>query len=337
MQRQLLVLLVVAALAGLAVAWRFHHPAPPPHYTGVVEGEERILRAEVAGRIVEVTRREGETVEAGAVVASFDDTGIRAQLASKEQELAVHDAQIRAQRERIELIQTTWQRRVIAAHAAVDRARATADVAMRTDARLQQLLARGVATAQQVDDSRAQRDASRSVVEETEAQLANVEAQARNITLARQQLDTLQAERALAERQRDELMITLGKFALRAPDVATVVQTQFAWPGELAQPGTPILGVLDPLDKYVLVYVPVTDLAEFRVGRRVSLELDSQPGRRFAGEVSFVASEANFTPQKIETRSDRVGQVYRAKVRLLEGVAELQPGTEGDVYLEPAA
>lgn len=336
MQRPLLVLLVVAAIAGLAAAWRFQHPAPPPHYTGVVEGEERILRAEVAGRILEVKQREGETVEAGAIVASFDDTGIRAQIATKEQELAVHDAQIRAQRERIELVQTTWQRKLNAAHAALDRARANADVALRTDTRLQQLLDRGVATAQQVDDSRAQRDATHSAVVEAEAQLANMEAQARNITLARQQFDTLQAERVLAERRRDELNITLGKFSLRAPNVATVVQTQFAWPGELAQPGTPILGVLDPLDKYVLVYVPVTDVAEFRVGRRVSLELDSQPGRRFPGEVSFVAAEANFTPQKIETRSDRVGQVYRAKVRLLEGVAELQPGTEGDVFLEPA-
>jgi hypothetical protein len=51
------------------------------------------------------------------------------------------------------------------------------------------------------------------------------------------------------------------------------------------------------------------------------------------GEVSFVADSANFTPEKIETRSDRLGQVYRAKVRILEGVERFQPGTEGNVYL----
>ena len=166
------------------------------------------------------------------------------------------------------------------------------------------------------------------------AELRKLSAQLREQT---QQLDTLRAERTLVERRLEELDITLGKYTIRAPAVDTIVQTQFAWPGELAQPGTAILGVLDPLDKYVLVYVPVTDLAEFRVGRRVSIELDSQPGRRFPGEVSFVAAEANFTPQKIETRSDRIGQVYRAKVRLLEGVEDMQPGTEGDVFLEPAA
>jgi HlyD family secretion protein len=113
------------------------------------------------------------------------------------------------------------------------------------------------------------------------------------------------------------------------------VQTQLLWPGELAQPGTPVLAVLDPQDKYVQIYVPVSDLARVPVGTRVEIELDSAPGQRVPGEVSFVADQANFTPEKIETRSDRVGQVYRAKVRILEGVERFQPGTEGNVILAP--
>jgi hypothetical protein len=51
------------------------------------------------------------------------------------------------------------------------------------------------------------------------------------------------------------------------------------------------------------------------------------------GEVSFVADQASFTPEKIETRADRLGQVYRAKVRILEGAEALQAGAEGNVYL----
>jgi HlyD family secretion protein len=105
------------------------------------------------------------------------------------------------------------------------------------------------------------------------------------------------------------------------------------WAGELAQPGTPVLSVLDPEDKYVQIYIPVAESARVRVGTRVEIELDSAPERRVPGEVSFVADQANFTPEKIETRSDRVGQVYRAKVRILEEVARFQPGTEGNVYV----
>ena len=111
------------------------------------------------------------------------------------------------------------------------------------------------------------------------------------------------------------------------------MQAQLVWPGELAQPGTPLVSVLDPSDKYVQIYVPVADASRVRVGSRVEIELDSEPGRRVPGQVIFVADQANFTPEKIETRSDRLGQVYRAKVRILEGVERFQPGTEGNVYL----
>jgi HlyD family secretion protein len=111
------------------------------------------------------------------------------------------------------------------------------------------------------------------------------------------------------------------------------VQTQFIWPGELAQPGTSVLAVLDPADKYVRVYVPVEESARLPVGQRVEIVLDSEPGRRVPGEVSFVADQANFTPEKIETRRDRLGQVYRVKVRILEDAERFRPGTEeGDVY-----
>ena len=109
------------------------------------------------------------------------------------------------------------------------------------------------------------------------------------------------------------------------------MQTRFVWPGELVQPGTPILSVLDPRDKYVQIYVPVEDVQRMRVGRRVRIELDSAPGVFIPGEIAFVADQANFTPEKIETRGDRLGQVYRAKVRILEGAERLQPGTEGNV------
>ena len=125
--------------------------------------------------------------------------------------------------------------------------------------------------------------------------------------------------------------LELGELRARQGELA-FVHLELS-PGELAQPGTPIVSVLDPADKYVQIYVPVGDAARVKVGTRVEIELDSEPGRRVPGEVSFVADQANFTPEKIETRNDRLGQVYRAKVRILEGVERLQPGTEGDVHL----
>jgi len=332
MVKRIPIILAVLAIVGVAVWWlRTEHG--PLHYTGFVEGEERVIRSEVSGRVLEVPYREGATVPPGAIVAKLDDRDIAARVAAKRAEVDSIDAQIRKQEEQITLTSSTWKRDRSAREADVREAAAAAERAEKTFAREQGLVRTGASTAQQLDDMRAARDQARSALQRTRELLGRAEAEQRNITLAQQQRDVLQQQREMTAAQLAELEVTRSKFAIRAPDVETVVQTQLIWPGELAQAGTSIVSVLDPADKYVQVYVPVADLDRFRVGRKVQIELDSEPGRRVPGEVSFVADTANFTPEKIETRSDRLGQVYRAKVRILEGVERFQPGTEGNVYL----
>jgi HlyD family secretion protein len=332
MAKRIPIVIVLLALIGGAVWW-LRRDRGPAHYTGFVEGEERVVRSEVAGRVLEVPFREGDSVPAGAVVARLDDREIAARVASKRAEIQVVDAEIRRQDEQVTLTGSTWQRDLRAREAEVREAAAAAERARRTFAREQDLVRTGARTAQQLDDTRAQRDQAVSALERTRELLGRAQAEQRSITLARQQGDVLRQQREQAAAELAELEVTQSKFTIHAPEVPTTVQTQLIWPGELAQAGTAIVSVLDPTDKYVQVYVPVADTDRFRVGRRVEIELDSEPGRRVPGEVTFVADSANFTPEKIETRSDRLGQVYRAKVRILEGVERFQPGTEGNVYL----
>jgi HlyD family secretion protein len=322
----------VLAVAG-AGTWYLRHDATPPHFTGFVEGEERVIRSEVAGRVVEVLFAEGDAVPANAVIARLDDADIRARLASKQEELAVLDAELATQSERVALVDSTWQRDVRARTAELEQARSAEDLAQRELVRAEALIKQGISTAQEIDSARARRDQARSGRERTEEMLARAHAEERTIALARTELQTLTRRHAWLQAQLNELTVTREKFTIRAPAVATAVQTQFIWPGELAQPGTAILSVLDPNDKYVQLYVPVADVGALTLGQRVAIELDSRPGERAPGEISFIADRAHFTPEKIETRSDRMGQVYRVKVRILEGVERFQPGTEGNVYL----
>jgi HlyD family secretion protein len=326
-----IIVLVVAAVAG--AVWWLRTDHGPVHYTGFVEGEERVIRSEVAGRVLEVPFREGDQVPAGAMVARLDDRDIAAKVATKRAEIETFDSEIRRQEEQVALTDSTWRRDRSAREAEVREAAAAAERAQRTFAREQELVRTGASTAQQLDDTRAARDQAVSALQRAREMLGRAQAEERSITLARQQQDVLRQQRERAGAELAELEVTRSKFAIHAPDVPTVVQTQLIWPGELAQAGTAIVSVLDPRDKYVQVYVPVADTDLFRVGRKVEIELDSEPGRRVPGEVSFVADSANFTPEKIETRSDRLGQVYRAKIRILEDVERFQPGTEGNVYL----
>lgn len=321
--------LLFAAVAALAPACA----SEEQRLTGYVEGEERVLRSEVAGRIRAVPHGEGAEVGPRDVVAEIDPSDADARIATKRAELGMLQSEIRAQEERVALTESTWQADVKARAAEVSRARSALDLAEKTFMRQSGLRKSGTSSAEAFDQARSQRDQASSVLQQGEEMLARTEAEVHALALAKQELEVLRQRLAVAEAQLGELEVTRSKYAIRAPEVATVVQTQLAWPGELAQPGTAIVSVLDPQDKYVQVYVPVPWLAEARIGRRVEIELDGLPGRRFPGEISFVADEASFTPEKIETRDDRVGQVYRAKVRILEGAEELRPGTEGNVYL----
>jgi len=333
MSRRAVLVIVALAVGAAAAVWFARRQGGPGYYTGFVEGEERVLRSEVTGRVLEVAYPEGAAVPANAVVAHLDEQEIQARIVSKQHELEVLDADTRTQEERITLVQATWQRDVSARRAELQQAQASSRLADRTYTREEALVKTGISPAQTLDDRRAARDEARSGVDRANEMLARTEAEERMITLAKQELASLRAKRELTLAQLDELRVTEAKYTIRAPAVPTVMQTQFIWPGELAQPGAAIVSVLDPADKYVQVYVPVPEVGGFRVGQRVEIELDSEPGLRLPGEVEFVADKATFTPEKIETRSDRLGQVYRAKVRVLRDVERLQPGTEGNVYL----
>jgi HlyD family secretion protein len=332
MRRRIVIVVALRAVV-TAAAWWLRRSGSELFYTGFVEGEERVVRSEVAGRVLEIAFAEGDAVPANAVIARIDASDTAAKVASKRQEQSVMDAQIRRQEEQVSLSERTWTHDVSASRAEVARAEAEAGLAVREYARQSELAQQNVASVQRLDESRAKRDQSQSALARARELQAKAEAEEGNIAMAKRQLDVLREQRGLAERQLAELEVDLAKFEIRAPATPTVVQSQLLWPGELAQPGTPVLAVLDPRDKYVQIYVPVADADKVRVGARVENELDSAPGRRVPGEVSFVADQANFTPEKIETRSDRMGQVYRAKVRILEDVERFQPGTEGNVYL----
>src|SRR6185295_14547926 len=154
MSRRLIIIIVVIIAVVAGGLYYARHDSGRPHWTGFVEGEERILRAEVSGRILEVRFGEGDKVPAQAVVAVLDDRDIQAKVASKRQEIAALDAQMRTEQEKIQLVESTWKRDVLARSADVNLAQSSLDVAQRSLVREQELVKTGASTLQLLDDQR---------------------------------------------------------------------------------------------------------------------------------------------------------------------------------------
>jgi multidrug resistance efflux pump len=146
-----------------------------------------------------------------------------------------------------------------------------------------------------------------------------------DIQAAKSSVDAAQAALDAIKAQIDELTIF--------SPVAGVVEAVELQPGDLVAAGAPVLSVMDLNHLWVRAYVP-EDRLTVQLGQPVQITTDSYPDRKFRGEVTFIASQAEFTPNNVQTPEERSKQVFRIKVTLLDGLDVLRPGMPVDVGLE---
>ena len=113
-----------------------------------------------------------------------------------------------------------------------------------------------------------------------------------------------------------------------------IVTVRHREPGETAPAGSPVLTVMNPNDRWVRIFVREDRIGAVKTGTPASITTDTYPDRRYEGEVTFIASEAEFTPKNVQTAEERVKLVYAVKVRVSgDPDLDLKPGMPADVRL----
>ncbi len=160
-------------------------------------------------------------------------------------------------------------------------------------------------------------------VEEIDGQIAQVaHARAALKTAEASALQVKQREEDLAARRADiahsRASLALIDWQLSdtvaASPVDGVVLVKSADVGEILAPGTTVVTIGDIDHPWLRGYINETDLGKVRIGSKARVTTDSYPGKVFNGRVSFIASEAEFTPKQIQTQQERVKLVYRIKI-----------------------
>lgn len=166
-------------------------------------------------------------------------------------------------------------------------------------------------------------EAARAAVARAEAALKITQAQ--SLDIQRKEED-LSARRADVERSKASVSVIdsqLDDTILMSP-VDGVVLVKSADPGEVLAAGTPLL-TLGEIDKpWLRGYVPQSKLGRIQLGMPVTIRSDSYPNKTYTGKISFIASEAEFTPKQIQTNEERVKLVYRIKVDVENSHRELK-------------
>jgi len=174
--------------------------------------------------------------------------------------------------------------------------------------KIKALLPAGAATQTQLDDLTDQK-------RQTEAQLAHAR-------------DLLK----VAEAAVDMANVRLGYATLISPLHGTVLARLFD-PGEVVLASAPVVTVANLNDLKVKVYLPETQLGRVRLGQKAQIKIDAYPDSSFEGTVTYISDKAEFTPKNVQTREERVKQVFEIEVSTASHGGVLKPGLPCDVIL----
>ena len=292
--------------------------------------QAEVQAAEAALAELEAGSRPEEIGQAAAALQRAEAKLAELQAGSRPQEVATAEAAVASARAEMDRLETDFRRqenlykKEVISEREFQAAKAAYDVAA---ARLRQaeeqlLLVREGPRKEQIDQARAALDEARE-----RYVLVKKGPRAETIAQARARLQQTREAQALAQ--------TRLEYAGIVSPLTGVVLSKNTEPGEFVAAGTPIVTVGDLEHCWLRGYVEETDLVRVRLGQRVRVTTDGQAGKAYEGKVSFISSEAEFTPKSVQTQKERVKLVYRIKVVIPNPALELKPGmpADGDIEL----
>ena len=181
--------------------------------------------------------------------------------------------------------------------------------------RIENLIKDHAGTQKQLDDINGEIDVIKNQITSIEIQNAPVVNELKNIDVQLQQLD-------------DQIQ----KSKITNPIEGTVL-TKYAEPNEVTAFGKPLYKIADLSTMELRVYVSETQLANIKIGQKVTVKIDAEKTMKsYDGTISWIASEAEFTPKIIQTKEERVALVYAVKVNV-KNDGSLKIGMPAEMWL----
>jgi HlyD family secretion protein len=181
---------------------------------------------------------------------------------------------------------------------------------------------------EEIDAARAQREQAQAALKLAKAHRIQVEVLHKDLVTAEAQVKEAASAIEVIDTQ-------IGYSKLNAP-LSGVVLVKNTEPGEFVVPGGAVVTLGDVAKPWLKAFITEGDLGKVKLGQKVSVTTDSYPGKVYPGKITFISSEAEFTPKNVQTAKERVKLVYRIKVSLENPHRELKPGmpADGKIHLK---
>jgi multidrug resistance efflux pump len=354
MKRRIVVVVGIVVLAAAALwASKWFRRGEKISADGTLEARNIEIGSKVGGRITQVLAQEGDRVEAGKLLITFDSDELEGQLLQARgryaQARANYDKMLRGNRPEdiTESRATKRDREAEVQQAKSDLARAKADYenAEVEFKRYQGLADEGVVSRQQRDAAELRRDAARAAVAAAEHAVNAAEERYSAAGAAQQRtekgfrVEDIAAAKADLVRAEGELKQAEARWAERevhAPANATI-EVMDIRPGDLIPANTAVARLLEADQLYVIVYVPQDRIGKIQVGQKAQVFVDAFPKQGFPATVEQIRQKAEFLPRNVQTPEEREHQVIGVKLRVDNHENKLRAGVHAAVNFEGVA
>jgi HlyD family secretion protein len=275
--------IILAGAVGAYYWWQRLHPPLPPgiaYGNGRLEADEINIDTKYAARIAEILADQGTLVKAGQVVARMDTSDLQASL--KRAQAQTEQARRAVDEANANLTQMESQ--VLLAQQELDRAT--------------YLVQKGFQTKETLDQRQQQLNGATALANAAKARV-------------------IQSERALDAAKHDvELYnVQIDDNTLIAPRDGRI-EYRVANVGEVLTAGGHVFAMLDTSNVYMDIYLPTEQAGKIRFGADARIVLDAYPNVAIPAKVTFIATQAQFTPKTVETQSERDKLMFRIRLQI---------------------
>jgi HlyD family secretion protein len=307
-------------------------------YTGTIEATQYDVSSDIGGIIKEIYVEEGDHADQNKVIAQLDDTTLNnsalqqqaGYLAKQEQ---LKDIKRGSREEEIAIAEQELQAAEIALTTAKEQYNYRLDMYNNT----KKLLEEGAVNEQQLKDMKLQLDQAEASVQNAEKGVSKMRSKVSLLKKGATQ-ETVKGSEYTVEQSKyayEQAMIQKEKSNVKTVNQGVVLY-KYYHKGEFLPAGAPIITLIDTEDLWMKVYVPEKDIYLIKIGKEVKLLSDTVKDQKIKGRVIFISPQAEFTPSNVTTKEDRHNRVHEVKVKVIEGVAQLNPGMVLDVDLDHA-
>jgi HlyD family secretion protein len=325
MQRRIGIILVLIAVAGAALWWRWKTARDQSDRairgSGIIEVTEVDVAFEVPGTIKERYVQEGSLLDKGEPIARVDDREYHLQVERASAAKTAAESRYRL------LLKGPRGQEVDQALAAVEAADTQSATAQREFDRVKALYDTHVVSQSEFDQVNNALIAAQAARDRARSQLAMLKEGFRTEEVEEGRARLREAEKALELAE-----LNLSRCQLFAP-VAGRVLSKNREVGETVPAGASIVTLGDLTRPWLNLYVGERDLGKVALGMQAYVTVDSFPSQPFPGRVTFISEKAEFTPKNIQTEDERVKLVYRIKIELENRNQALKAGMPADAVV----